>query len=380
MSSVTCLAGRVCVQPTGYLIVLKGNPEHAQQRKHVARLTGIEAARGVAATTVVLYHVGRHLAKQQPGPLQAGIFQFGHSGVDLFFVLSGFIILFVHYNDVGRPGQISHYIGRRFTRVMPTYWVALAMTILLHYFGQGVMPTADALFWSISLLPSHWPLLLDPAWTLRYEIVFYAIFALFIWRLSAGLLLLTVWMVFVGLTVAGLVDAGSLPAPLHGAYDVEFVFGMVAAWLLHRWRMPAPRLLFVLGVVLFAGAALAEDAGWMDGYADVARIAYGGPAALIVLGVAAAEQQHLIRVPRGLQLLGSASYSIYLFQFVFIGIAWKLLLVSRLALRLPMPAVFVALALPGVCGGIAMSRLVEQPLLRAFRQSRRNSGQPARAA
>ena len=56
-------------------------------------------------------------------------FQFGHAGVDLFFVISGFVILFVHWEDIGRPQRISRYAGRRLTRILPIYWVALALTI-----------------------------------------------------------------------------------------------------------------------------------------------------------------------------------------------------------------------------------------------------------
>ena len=84
----------------------------------------IEALRGLAATAVVFYHTARHTDKAYGTPLLRQIFQFGHAGVDLFFVLSGFIILFVHFRDIGQPGRLSYYANRRFTRVMPTYWVA----------------------------------------------------------------------------------------------------------------------------------------------------------------------------------------------------------------------------------------------------------------
>jgi len=71
------------------------------------KLTGIEASRGVAATAVVLYHSARHLDHVYGVPGLMRVFQFGHAGVDLFFVISGFIILFVHYGDLGRPERLG---------------------------------------------------------------------------------------------------------------------------------------------------------------------------------------------------------------------------------------------------------------------------------
>lgn len=331
------------------------------------RLNGVEAARGIAATSVVLYHVGRHLAKVRGGPLSAGLFQFGHAGVDLFFVISGFIILYVHYPDIGRPDMLGRYARRRFTRVMPTYWVALVLTILLAYAGHRAVPSMDDLFWSVTLLPSHRQPLLGIAWTLRYEIFFYAMIAVLLWNRRAGLMLMAVWGAVIAAGLCGLGNFRVLPGPFHSAYDVEFLLGMAVAWTLHRRAVAAPRRVLLAGVVLFAIAASAEDLGVLNGYAAWARLAYGVPSALVVLGLAEAARRGALSVPGWLQRLGSASYSIYLFQFLFIGVAWKLLLATRVVTLLPKALVFLVLASCGVGGGIIMSRLVEQPLIRALR-------------
>src|SRR3984885_1419086 len=85
-----------------------------------ARLEGVEAGRGVAALLVVLYHAALHVEGDVPGSAVLwGLPHFGHAGVDFFFVLSGFIISFVHRKDVGRPDRLGHYLERRFTRVFP---------------------------------------------------------------------------------------------------------------------------------------------------------------------------------------------------------------------------------------------------------------------
>ena len=92
---------------------------------------------------------------------------------------------------------------------------------------------------------------------------------------------------------------------------------------------------------------------------------------MIVLGTANRRPrvQH-ITVPRLLRMLGVASYSIYLFQFIFIGVLWKLWLVSGLDQVTPHMASFPLLAVGGVAGGVLASRWIEYPLIRLMRGDR----------
>ena len=71
------------------------------------KLIGVQAARGIAALFVVLYHTGRMLSLEQYVGRDpwGGLFHFGHAGVDFFFVLSGFIIYYVHHKDIGTIGR-----------------------------------------------------------------------------------------------------------------------------------------------------------------------------------------------------------------------------------------------------------------------------------
>ncbi len=339
---------------------------------NTGKLIGIEAGRGIAATLVVLYHAARHLNKIYVVPALMSVFQFGHAGVDLFFVISGFIILFVHYDDVGHPGHLSRYLGRRLSRVLPTYWVALALTIVLSLGGGHGFPPLFDLAWSASLLPSHTEPLLGIAWTLQFEIVFYAVFFLLILNRPLGLTVLLLWLGWIVLAKFDSSVGGSAPHSLYGLYNLEFFFGMAVAYWLRNHTVLLPKLILMIGIVLFVGAAVAENTNLIDGYADVSRLIYGPAAALIVLGAAAAGRKGLITVPMWLRTLGTASYSIYLFQFVFIGVLWKLWLAAGLDGKLPDIASFPVLAVAGVAGGIAMSRLVEYPLMGLVRRIRRS--------
>jgi exopolysaccharide production protein ExoZ len=340
------------------------------------RLTGIEAGRGVAASVVVLYHVARHLNRAAPAPLMASLFHFGHSGVDFFFVISGFIILHVHAADIGRPSRLRHYGARRLTRVVPAYWVALALTIAMSASGgRHGLPGAGEFVWSLLLLPSNTPPLLGVAWTLQYEVVFYAVFAVLIANRAAGAALLVLWLGWIVFSLAG-DGSGVVPRSLYGVYNLEFFAGMGAAYLLATTRIAAPLGVLALGVILFACAAAAEDFGLLHGYGNYARLAYGLPSAAIVLGAATSDREGRLAVPAWLRVLGGASYSIYLFQFGFIGLGWQVLSRTGAYEKMPIWASFLVLAGLGVGGGVLMSRRVEYPLMRRLRVMGRRRALP----
>lgn len=330
--------------------------------KSRVRLDLIEAARGVAAVCVVLYHVARHLDKGQVSSFWAGLFQFGHAGVDLFFVISGFIILHVHYNDVGHRARLWRYAKRRLTRIYPTYWIALALTVSLSVAGAHAWPSSTNALMSVTLLPTNHEPILGVAWTLKFEILFYFIFAVLILQRRMGLTLLGIWLLCVVLDLLHRLPDWGLPGSVFSAFNLEFFFGMGVAFWLHHARLPSARLLLLTGGAAFSGCALLEDFGWIDGYANWVRLPYGLASALLIAGCAAAGRT-ATQLPGWLSAAGSASYSIYLFHLIFIGVAWKLCGKLGLAGTTFAHLDFFLLSAAGILGGIWISRLIEYPLM-----------------
>jgi peptidoglycan/LPS O-acetylase OafA/YrhL len=345
------------------------SPARAQADRASSRLAGLEALRGLAASAVVVFHAARHVDKVYGAPRLAAFFRPGHAGVDLFFVISGFIILFVHRNDIGRPGRLTHYLGRRVTRVIPLYWVALGLTVAMGIAGgqHGLDPARLA--WSATLLPTQSAPLLGIAWTLQFEIVFYAAFAVLILDRRAGAAVLGLWLAAMTATALGF-GAPGVPQPLCGTFGFEFFMGMAAAQLLHRGLVPAPVRIAALGACLFCLSMLADGQGWLVGETLPARFAYGLPAALLLAGLAGCERSGALAIPAWLRTLGGASYSIYLFQFVFIGAVWQAVHLSGLSFRGSSVAFALGLAGIAIAGGVVVSRLVERPLLNAMRRKK----------
>jgi len=332
-----------------------------------ARLSGIEVCRGLAATLVVLYHCARHVDRAVGAPVLRSMLQFGHVGVDFFFVVSGAIILLVHYADLGIPARLRRYVSRRFTRLMPTYWAALALTLCTDLAGSHGAAALGNLPWSITLMPSNHELILGVAWTLRFEILFYAVFAVLIASRRAGLFLLAIWLSFVTATFTFSLNVHWLPDQFHSLYCLEFFFGMAVAYLLRNTRIPRPGAVLALGVTLLGAAAALENAGVLNGDGNIARIAYGIPSSLVIVGLVALERRTSFRLPRILETLGTASYAIYLFQFIFIGLAWQALQHGQLSQHLSSTELFILLSFCAMAGGVAASAWIEQPLIRLAR-------------
>jgi exopolysaccharide production protein ExoZ len=336
------------------------------------KLQGIEAARGIAATLVVIYHAARHIEFNGLGlPWFGGIELFGHAGVDFFFVLSGFIILFVHWGDVGQPSAMPRYVERRCTRIYPLYWAVLVVHIALAMFGSQQarfdLPTIAA---NVTLFPLADEPIVGVAWTLQHEILFYALFAVALISRLLAVLVFAAWFALVGAQWLGILDVSSIGAArvATSAYNVQFLMGMAAAAIARRVRLPMPRTFVVVGALSFLAVGIAESRGLIDGYGDAARLYFGATAFLLVIGLAESERNSSAPVPRWLGVLGKASYAIYLGHLLAIGVVWKILERLDLATSLPPSALHLLLIAAGLAGGIALSLVVEYPLMGVARR------------
>lgn len=329
-------------------------------------LRSLQCCRALAALLVVFFHAShgifrldKYFGHKPFGP----VFDFGYAGVDFFFVLSGFIMVHVHASDFGRPHALPRYLWKRFTRIYPAYWVVLLVILpvffLVPSFGFGFERDFDVVWRSVLLFPhpqTH--LVLGVAWTLVYEVFFYALFAIMILngRLGAA--------VFAGWTACVLAHAWFIDFPwsfLFSGMHIRFLAGMAVAFALKRWTLPWPRLMACVGGAIFVGAGLA-DVYWAPLTPLGKTVGFALGSALALAGLVQAERLALADWPEWLVGLGNASYAIYLVHFLALSMLAKTAKLLQLDTHMPSSLLFAAHVVGAVGAGCLFHITIERPL------------------
>lgn len=338
-------------------------------------LRSLQIGRGLAALFVVLFHLNNSvwgIAKYFPDPFSS-LLSFGNSGVQFFFVLSGFIIYLVHANDTGRPRQFLPFAFKRFVRVYPTYWVvlfAVLVALLVNpSLGTSSERTVSRIAASAFLIPYPQEPIVSVAWTLEHELLFYVIFSIAILNAKIGK-----W-VFVAWQAACLANTlfGSPEFPygvIFSANNLLFSFGLAMAFLFRKWRCPAPGFVAIGGALAFIAVGVHKVSAAHLLPADAYIVAFGAASAIAILGACNYEFRHGLRAPRLLDTLGDASYSIYLVHLPLLSFFAKALFASGLAGLLPQGISLPLMVGVVLAAGVTFSKLIEMPLIAAFRKFR----------
>lgn len=310
---------------------------------------GLQMLRGVAATLVVLFHLQAAAVAEGHDPGILAWFEGGEVGVDVFFVLSGFVIF---HAVQGRSDMTAgRFLRQRFWRIVPPYWAVLALT-LVALLGLGLMrgdwsdwPSAWTLVVSVLLLPLP-DQVMAVAWTLTVEGLFYLVFAAtyFRWGARGAITALAIWSaVTLGLKLVHLGLPPEFGLILYSGV-MEFLFGGLIALAVGRgWRagaVPAV-ILGVLGLAVVVSGHVSINLGrtWVAGL----------PAAALVYGLAAGNW----RVPQWTLVWGEASYLLYLVHLLVFSVAGTLLRMAgiepygTLAAMLGLGALSIAVSVAG---------------------------------
>ena len=320
-------------------------------------LLSIQYLRAIAALMVVVYHTCRWSNRD---------FEIGAAGVDVFFVISGFILWTI---CAERPLRPVDFLVRRLVRVAPLYWLLTIGAALAAVAWPGLFFDVDpepghvllSLAFIQHLNPSGFPFpLISAGWSLNYEAVFYLIFA-------ASLFAPAAWR-FRGLAfgLAGVVLFGILVPPAYflGA-NLMFMQFLAGAWLA-RLRLAGGLPDRQTGGLLIAGAILLF-AGLAFFYlfeAVLRPLWWGIPALALVAGLVMVDDDGGLPKLPWLRFLGDASYSIYL-THVLVLAAVSHLMDTRELIYVPV-ALAICLAIGSAC-----YLGVEKPLLSLFRERTR---------
>lgn len=334
--------------------------------------------RGLAASMVVASHSNTMMGHAEffggsPFPLRYT----GGFGVNIFFVISGFIIAYVTLSKDGAPRiPIRDYARRRWVRIVPFMWLCIIGYNLLSWLGTRQidwMPMLRAfVLWPTGELKPN------VLWSLRHELIFYVLFAVALMMPVRRLWILVLWFVAPLVYGSALYLTGGAIRPsdpqwaefLHvllsgsdfGAnlqFGAGFLLGVMrlrgAGWLAERRRWPMESAL-LLAIVLAAGVE------WLALPQGLARSIVWTllPAAIVLLAlVATGGSVFLVRIGK---ILGDASFSIYLVHNPALLILFHGVL--ALGTPLPLPMLYFAFVTAAILAGVAVHYLVEAPFIR----------------
>ncbi len=338
---------------------------------------GVQALRGLAACMVVLFHASENWSVTAYGA-DTHAWWNGAAGVDIFFVISGFVMAVSSIGKDEGPTAARKFLERRIVRIYPLYW--LITTLLVLKISLGFVRSATGLhqipplfgLCSYLLIPTHSPAgdispLLAPGWTLSYEMFFYLCFAAALFFRRSVPITLTI--ILGALAILGTFRAGTWPAftVLFGPLLLEFLAGLWLGRAIQTGRTLPPRIAAPLAVV--AAITLFAIPSAPPAFQ---RLEWGICGFLLVQAAVFLEPV-LTRIPRWALLIGDASYSLYLTHSPLLGLytfALKrahVLVPNRIRFQDEANTLLVSLIL-SIAVGIACYLAVEAPINNRFRR------------
>lgn len=321
-----------------------GRADHAvvsQPKVGRPKLQGIQILRALAATVVMVAHASRELTSlpysHYTDPLR--IWHVGQSGVDLFFVISGFIMVYVS----NRENTAAVFAKKRAIRILPVYWFYSSLILGIIFLSPSLKRhTSHSISYIVaSYLCVPWPRPLDGAiepvfqlgWTLNYEVFFYAVFALMLLFFKQRGRKYVLGMMPL-LAMMGFFVSRTTPQLWYWTRPIILEFsigGLIAFAYLKGFRLP--RIASVGSIILGLSAVLATGA-FQGRSLDARALFWGLPFALVFAGTVLPEprevgehQPRLFRrwISAGLVAVGDSSYSLYLCHMFIVRIETALL-------------------------------------------------------
>jgi peptidoglycan/LPS O-acetylase OafA/YrhL len=297
---------------------------------HATRIGSVQALRAFAALSIAMLHVLHDASPLDPtGHIERwyNLLPWA-SGVDLFFVISGFVIVYASADLFGRRSSGSAFMARRLIRIVPLYWAATTLFLIVALATPGSVSPDDLsvghVVMSYAFLPSRRPdgsiqPIYSLGWTLNYEMFFYVVFAacIVLPRRRA--------VAAIALLLGSAIALHRLMPPQATALVfwtdgmlLEFLLGMGVAVIAAKGvALPSP-IRVGLGMTAMILLIIAHRYGIASG-----PVTTGVPMSLLVT---AAVLGRPVRVPSVLLLLGDASYALYLvhpFAMRPVGLIWQ---------------------------------------------------------
>jgi exopolysaccharide production protein ExoZ len=335
------------------------------------KINSIQWLRGFASVIVLICHTNAastDVLKVSAIPLA----EYGINGVDIFFVISGFI-MFLTTTANRRPFVPLDFMARRIIRIAPTYWLYSVLFFGLYFvlpqlFSRAVMTWPDLLM-SIAFIPHYNAVgdlspIIAIGWTLNFEMFFYIVFCTV--RSRTRHIVMPIATVFL-LIVAG----GTAFSPTNAILNsfsqpilLEFVFGCFVAWIfVNKRRLPSFMTFFLILIGITLSLYLPNiipDNGSTTALGYWRFAARGIPAALLVLAVTCGDIRDIWHV-KPMLFLGDISYSLYLTHTLTLRVVFALYKHVQLTGMMSLLANILAIAI-AIAAAVLAYVLIERPL------------------
>jgi exopolysaccharide production protein ExoZ len=287
---------------------------HSFPKKKEANIESIQIMRGIAAMLVVLLHISIKGGQYGNGALEG--FTIGGAGVDLFFIISGYIMC---VSTIGRQLNFSQFMQHRIRRIMPLYWLTTTIGLVIFLVKPEIINTSggETSIWaSYTLFPNGKRYLNANGWTLSFEFLFYIVFGLLIYKGTYKAIQVS------SVILAGLVAAGLLFSHQGVAFDfltnnlyIEFIYGMGCFYLFDRKIIRSNTAMGVSLCLLGIAVLAAEQVFKVPNQEDGRGWLWGIPMLLVFTGFLCLEgfiKGSASRLKKWFLEAGNSSYSLYL--------------------------------------------------------------------
>ncbi|KOC90349.1 acyltransferase family protein [Winslowiella iniecta] len=327
----------------------------------------VQLLRAIAAIMVVMYHIS--IKGEQYFNHALSWFDIGQYGVDLFFIISGFIMC---YTTARRSVSFSGFMRDRIKRIIPLYWIMSTVALGVYLIAPSMVNSSGgetSIFSSYTLIPLGDKLLVQNGWTLSFEFIFYLIFAscLGIAFKKNSAILCTIIITALCLTGHYFPPENHTLRFLTNVLLLEFVLGIAAFYLLTNKNPPLTLAIPIL-IVGIALLAIQNQYGAWHGFAG--RLIGGGiPMFMVFVGLVGMERYIASAnfiFKRELLLSGDASYSIYLIHaFTLSACA---IILRKLHLEQISILFSLFLLMSSIVAGIMAFLFVERPVNNYFKR------------
>lgn len=307
-------------------------------------ILSIQYMRAIAAITVVIFHISQKTERYADYSLDWSLF--ANVGVDIFFIISGYIIMYI---SSVKETNIKSFLKARVIRVMPIYWLLTLVSLFVYLYNSNLVNSsaAETAIWSsFILLPGNGTFLVLVGWTLTYEFFFYIIFSTSLLIKSEYKYYIPIFLITILVLYGILFDCESFVC---NQRLLEFVFGIILYKTRNRYNFNKffLLLLFILSIILFIN------------FNTKIIIIDNGIPALLFFFVMINNENIFQKYKKSyvsilIEKLGESSYSLYLTHIFTMGISIIILnkINNEFVLEFPNTFAFVLLILSIIVGYI----------------------------